>query len=246
LEKAAEVGYAVFAEGGSLLGSILLPVLRFLLAPRSVRSDPPQAAAETGRIEYIPPTTWYGKLIEDVIMWGSKGIMVLLLSFAAGTIIFFVARWLFRRSGRVAGQKESSDGVRNLLLRLWLALVLFIHDIQRRLRGYKTAADLYRALKPWGRRSGLPHRLTETPSEFGNRLGRSHPALSVPVRVIVDSFNRTTYGKSPFTDRDLSQGRSSLRALSHPRHWPKRLKTILLRHKDPARTPPAIRPDGRD
>jgi hypothetical protein len=231
LQKAAVVGYSAIARGSGFLGSIILPILRFVLGPRGVRPDPPTPAADISRFQYLPPMTWYGRLIEDIMIWGSKGIMALMLLLAVGVIVFFIAKWLLGRSPQTTGPKRM--GMRqNILSRLWLALRLLRRDMLLRMKGYKSAGDLYRALKTWGKRSGLALRPTETPLEFANRLGYFHPLLKGRIDLIVDAFNRETYGMGGIGEPELSHGRSSLRSLSHPRHWLRRLKTLLMKRED--------------
>jgi hypothetical protein len=234
LQKVAEVGYSWLGTGGRLVGSFILPVLRFILGPRGIRPDPPSSTEHIGSLHYVPPTTWYGRLMEDVMMWGAKGILVLLALFAAGVILFFLARWLLASSRAGAEKQGLAMGRRGFFSRLWFALITLLHRIKGQLTGYRGVHDLYRALGRWGTRSGLPPRPAETPAEFGHRLARFHPQLGPNVQRIVSAFNRETYGRERATKDRLSELRGDLRSLRSPRHWLRRLKTRLTSPEEKA------------
>ena len=154
-----------------------------------------------------------------------------MILFAAAMIVFFVVRWLLKKSGRSDIRKTEENG-QGLFSRLWSALILLLCGVAQSFRGYKSARDLYGALRTWGRRSGLPPLQAETPSEFGHRLACCYPQLGSSVDRIIDALNREAYGRAGISEGDFSRARSNLRSLSHPRHWPRRLKTILIGQED--------------
>jgi len=98
----------------------------------------------------------------------------------------------------------------------------------RRVKGYKGAAQLYTALRTWGRHSGLPHFLSETPIEYGLRLKNRFPSLKKEVESIIEAFNQEVYAETTLGEKQLSQVRFALRRMRSPMYWPSRLKSWFL------------------
>lgn len=96
------------------------------------------------------------------------------------------------------------------------------------MKGYRDAAQIYRALLKWGRRSGLPHLLSETPVEYGSRLRMQFPSLTGEIGGIVDTFNLKVYGEVALDDEQLNLVKLSWRRLRSPRYWLPRVKSWFL------------------
>jgi len=97
------------------------------------------------------------------------------------------------------------------------------------LQGYRDAVQLYRAFLKWGRRSGLPHLLSETPDEYGLRLQKRFPALAAEIGGIVEAFNLAVYGEVTLDDAQMIRTRGLWKKLCSPRYWPARLKSWFFR-----------------
>lgn len=231
LQKTAEVGYAVAGTGARFVAPFVVGILRFLFGPRNMRPDPPSPSAKgAAALDHMfAPTTWWGRVIEDIMRWGMKGLAVFMLLFAAGLLIFFLVRWLAARSAKGEGPLKRKGNRMMWWFRFKLLLIALATGIARFLAGCASAADFYRALQSWGRRSGIPARLTDTPTEFGTHLSSCHPMLTPNIERIVGAFNRQTYGNTCITGIELVEARSSLRSLRSPRHWTRRLRTRLTK-----------------
>jgi hypothetical protein len=81
----------------------------------------------------------------------------------------------------------------------------------------------------WGRHSGFPHFLSETPREYGLRLKNRFPSLAKEIESIIEAFNQEVYAEITLSEKQLSQVRFALRRLRSPIHWPSRLKSWFLR-----------------
>jgi hypothetical protein len=231
LRKTAEVGYLFLATGGNFIAPFAVAALRFLFGPRNTRPDLPSPSSRgvTGFDHVLNPTTWLGHLVENVMQWGMKAFFGVMLLFAAGLLLYVIVRWLLRKSGSGTEREKPRNGGEGWLSSLWHLLTSLRTRLMRRLQGYANAADYYRALLSWGRRSGLPTRPSDTPAEFGSRLSYAYPELRTGIDKVVDAFNRETYGDKHLTDHELVTARSSLGSLRNPRHWLKRLRTRLMR-----------------
>ena len=101
-----------------------------------------------------------------------------------------------------------------------------------RLKGYGNAVQLYRALLNWGRRSGVPHVLSETPAEYGSRLERQFPLLRGDIGGIVEAFNQVVYGEVTLEREQMTRIKGSWKRLRSPRCWPFRLKSWFFQGRE--------------
>jgi hypothetical protein len=99
-------------------------------------------------------------------------------------------------------------------------------------KGHKGAVQFFTALLSWGRHSGLPHFLSETPREYGLRLKNRFPSLKKDIESIIEAFNQEVYGEINLNEQQLAIAESAWRSLRSPFRWPSRLKTWLLRPAD--------------
>jgi len=98
----------------------------------------------------------------------------------------------------------------------------------QRLKRYRNAVQLYSAFLKWGRRSGLPHLLSETPAEYGSRLGKRFPRLTGEIEEIIEAFNLVVYGEVALDAKQMTRAKLSWREMRSPRYWPSRLKSWFL------------------
>ena len=97
---------------------------------------------------------------------------------------------------------------------------------------------IYLALLQWGRRSGSPHRPSETPLEYACRLKRRMPALSAEVELIAASYSAHAYG--PRAKPEWSDEKAALRRLQSLRLWPQRFRLWLTGDADVANSPHGV------
>jgi hypothetical protein len=168
------------------------------------------------------------EFLEKILTWvfgGMLGLTILVISCVA---LFFLFRWLLSRTS--VPQKSQGlwysflswlDGLRVFLVSSW-------RRFERRAKGYKCAAQLYTALRTWGRHSGLPYFLSETPIEYGLRLKNRFPSLRKEIESIIEAFNQEAYAETALSEKHLSQVRFALRRMRSPVYWPSRLKSWFL------------------
>lgn len=225
LTLAAGMGYRVLKSGAGSLLLIIEPILRFLLMPRNLRPEPAGISPQGDASNWVLSTGgWCTELLEKILKWGAWGVGVLFLLVMLGVLIFYVIKWLFSRTALIQRNAEESETYLPWYVRLWAALVSFYRRILNSVRGYDKAVDLYFALLCWGRHSGLPRFVSETPLEFGRRLNHYFPHLKTEIDLIVSAFNREVYGETILSGERLVQTWLALRTLQSPLHWPLRLK----------------------
>ena len=232
LNAAAEAGYGVLKSAAGPLGPILVRVLLFLFG-KSMQQETLAPSTNRDEAQYIPSgeSSWWSELIQEILGWGllGLGLLIGLILCVLGT--WYLLRWLFSRTS-----KEERKHIHWLLAllwaqRLWAALGMGFKWAVQRLKGYRDAVQLYRAFLKWGRRSGLPHLLSETPDEYGSRLRKQYPSLAGEVGEIVEVFKLVVYGELALSDEQMTLARLSWRRLCSPRYWPARLKTWFFQGK---------------
>ena len=231
LTLAAETGYGILKTAAKPLGPILVSVLRFIFLHGTIRPENPSPPAKGSIGDLVSPgeSSWWTELLEKILAWVFGGLFALIALIIAGLALFFLFRWLLSRTP-VSQRKQSTwfsillwaERLRVFLLSCWTGII-------RRVKGYKGAVQFYTALLSWGRHSGLPHFLSETPTEYGFRLKNRFPSLKREIESIIQAFNQEVYGEITLNQQQFAIAKSAWHRLRSPFHWPSRLKTWFLR-----------------
>lgn len=232
LSAAAEAGYGVLKSAAGPLLPVLERMLLFLFG-NIEQQELLFAPTDRSGAAYIPSdeSSWWSELVKQILRGGILGLGLLagLILCVFGT--WYLLRWLFSRTS-----KEERKYIHWQLALLWAqrlstALGMALNRAVRWLKGYQDAVQLYRAFLKWGRLSGLPHLLSETPAEYGSRLKKQFPSLTGEIAGIVEAFNLTVYGEVTLDDKQMTLAKLSWKRLRSPRHWPARLKSWFFQEK---------------
>jgi hypothetical protein len=231
LTLAAAKGYGIIKTAAIPFGPILISILRFIFARGVIRPENPSPPATGGIGNLTSPveSSWWMNLFEKILTWLFGGLIGLIILVVTGLALFFLFRWLLSRT-RIS-QKRHSTRYSILLWveRLRLLLLSWLQRIRNGVKCYKGAVHVYTALLTWGRRSGLPHFLSETPMEYGLRLKARFPSLKGEIELIIEAFHQEVYGEIILDERQLALTRFAWRRLRSPIYWPSRLKTWFLK-----------------
>lgn len=230
LSAAAEAGYGVLKSAAGPLSPILVRVLRFIFFRARLRQEASSSSPGGDETEFIPSgeNSWWGELVERVLGWGFSGLVVLMGLILCAIVMWHLLRWLFSRTPRRERWHIRWKPALSWVQSLWPALVLGLQRAVQRLMGYRDAVQLYRALLKWGRRSGLPHLLSETPAEYGSRLRERFPSLAEDIGGIVEALNLVVYRETALDDKQMTLAKISWKRLRNPRYWPARLRSWFL------------------
>jgi hypothetical protein len=234
LTMSAEMGYGILKTAAKPLGYIFVEIIRFLYMPKAFRPETPSAPPGSSIGDLTGPTEsgWWTELLEKILGWVFGGLIGVVILIVFGIAVFYLIRWLFSKTP-ISQRRQSSWYLISLWLeRLRIFLFSWLRRIVHRMKGYKRAAQLYTALLNWGRHSGLPHFLSETPIEYGFRLENRFPSLRAEIELIIEAFNQEVYGEIALREQQLDLALFAWRRLRSPLHWPSRLKTWFLMRED--------------
>ncbi|KPJ97209.1 MAG: hypothetical protein AMJ60_12350 [Desulfobacterales bacterium SG8_35] len=222
LSAAAEAGYGVLKSVAGPLLPVLERVLLFLFGQlpeqnsffsKTIRGEPPS----------IPPgetSAWSQNLA-----WVLFGFVLLIGLIFCVLAIWHLLRWLISRTSKEEKKPVHWQLVLLWAQKLWATIVSGFKWAAQELKGCRDPVQLYRAFLKWGRRSGLPHLLNETPGEYGSRLKKQFPSLTEDIGRIVEAFNLVVYGEVNLDDGQVALVRLSWKRLRSARNWPARLKS---------------------
>lgn len=229
LTAAAEMGYGIIKSAAKPLGPIVISVLRFLFMHKRIRPENPSGPTGTAgnEKELLPvgESGWLSGFLEQILIWGLLGLAGLLALILFGLGAWYLFKWLSSKT-TVSETRASQWG----LISLWVArlrAVLFScwDKILRRVQGCRGVVQVYASLLHWGRHSGLPHFLNETPREYGLRLKYRFPAVNREISLIIEAFNQEVYGEMALSKQRWAMTRLAWRRLRSPLYWPSRLKS---------------------
>ena len=230
LSTAAEMGYGVLRSAAAPLSHILVAILRFLFMHSRSRPETASPSSGSDEAEFVSSTesSWWTELFEKIFSWGFLGLGVLIALILCGLGMWYLFKWLFSRTTKSEKRKIQWSLISLWALQLWSGLIHCWNKIVRRVKGYRSAVQLYNALLNWGRHSGLPHFLSETPTEYGVRLRHQFPTLKREIGLIVEALNKEVYGEIVLDEQQFTMAKLAWRRLRSPIHWPSRFKSWFL------------------
>lgn len=231
LTGAARAGYGLLEAAWRPLWSALLWLCELLAKEGAGGSRVPLAKKKV--LERTVDAAMGGWLesLAEAVAWFVRVLLGATVLAALCALAYFALRGLFAKTSGGSKTREPRN-----LSSLWARVQAFVGSVAtaaaRAVTGPKTAIQLYGALRGWGRRSGLPHRPSETPTEYGTRLRGRFPEGTQQIASIVDAFNREAYGEVPLGVAQLRAGCLAFRRLCSPAFWASRLKLWFLRPTD--------------
>ncbi|MBN2402656.1 MAG: DUF4129 domain-containing protein [Spirochaetes bacterium] len=228
LTRTAEISFNILKSGAGFIMPAVISILRFLFAPRSMQSEPAVGSPKDDTLHWISESSKWPEVLENIFKWGIKIIAVMMIVIIAGIVLYYLFRWLFKKTAVIRREIDKADKEVPWYVRLWAFFVSIFKVILRKLSGYHKAAELYRMLMAWGRRSGVAGSISETPLEYGTRLRLRFPRLKNDIDLIVNAFNSEVYGGINLPRGMIADARSAWSRLRSPRNWPARLKRIFF------------------
>ena len=233
LTVAAKTAYGLFKETLESLQPMLVSILAFIFHGHRLRTHGGSlpSGTETGNTPPPLESTWWSVLLEKCFGWGLFSLFVLLFILVSAVFLWRLFLWLSSRTSKKDTPRRLSRNHLLWLTRLREFLGLCRTAVLTFLKGRRDTISLYKGLLTWGRHSGLPHLLSETPIEYGHRLRTRFSKAAHEVTVIVEAFSMEIYGERVLTRGQLDAAGTAIRKLRSPRHWPARLSSLLHNEK---------------
>lgn len=225
LRVATEAGYMQMRAVGGPIVAALADVFVFIwdafidLRLRDPKGTPPRKQADTFIARSLQGQGAEAAARNAIVM---ESVAAVLVAVFVGVAVWYFRKWLFTRVPR----PDRAEGLWMMIWRWlvrWVAAAELTASAWLQARKRHAAVRAYGALLSWGRRSGFPTHVDETPLEYAQRLTRHWRALGPAFDQIVEAFNLHVYGPSLCDGETLEKARHALRRVHSPMLWPKRL-----------------------
>ena len=232
LTRTATSVYIFLSDHSGPVVNFLIAFIRFFFRyGRSVRVDASSSMESGNSEDYVPiessePSIFVKIFLGMITVFGVVMIIITLV-----ILVRALVRYLLVRKGP-QGSDGLFSGIKRLLRFLQDRLSAVLHVLSsRHLLHYRyhggIAEEAFRRLCRWGRVSGIPRKICETPAEYAYRLGVLFPAVGEAAVVLAGRLEEELYGGRPAVDPIRSQLKASLRSFSNPALIPARISCRL-------------------
>jgi hypothetical protein len=232
LTAAAETGVAVLKTIAVPAGDLLVGILTFLFGHGRLKSD--QAASSDSQdsqlqlINGLQPEGWQA-LLQHILMYLTVGLCIAVATVLVVLLVWQLAWWLAQQNQTAPPGPSPWQMFRVFLGKALAALAAFIGKLPVRGNRLPDPLQLYLALTAWGGRSGVVLVPSETPGQYGQRLGSRFPAMKDEILLIIAVHDQAVYGGRTDMPEQLQSARLACRRLRSPGLWPVRMKALLFR-----------------
>lgn len=228
LSAAAEAGYGVLKSAAGPMLPVLERMLLFLFGKLPEHNT---SFSQIFRDEAVYIPSGESSAWSQNLAWVLFGLVLLISLIFCALGVWHLLRWLISRTSKEERKPIYWQLVLLWAQRLWTSFASGVKWALQKLKGYRDPVQLYRTFLRWGRRSGLPHLLSETPAEYGSRLQRQFPSLTRDIGRIVETFNLVVYAEMDLDNAQIARVKLSWKRLRSVRHWPARLKSWFFQEK---------------
>ena len=163
------------------------------------------------------------------------GLGIAILLFMVCIILPLFLTWFFSKLKWFFGKTEEENdkqgiwklllwviySIMNLFSTLWIK-ILSSPDTSR------TAEYVFKLLLRWGRFSGQKHTISETPKEYGIRLGHRFPRIEKEISLIIHMHDEAIYGFTAPDTHQVYRVKLALRKIRSPFLWFTRIKSYCI------------------
>jgi hypothetical protein len=153
----------------------------------------------------------------------------------AGFILYRLLQWFYSKIKWLFSETVEEKDQKGI----WERLLLSISSVKKLFAifwikilnnpGTSCAAEkFFKLLLRWGRFSGLKHLVSETPKEYGIRLGYRFPQIEKEISLIIHVHDEAIYGCISPDSHQISRARLALRRIRSPLLWLARIKSLCF------------------
>ncbi len=223
----AEMGAEALKTTTSPIGHILVGILRFLFGRKYMLAKDQAPHDIPGTTRPFEAGDAPGTGLETAFGWVLAVVLGLLLAILLMIVLLYAVKALLSRTRPEYARTLRLFAILELFTR-WLGRISVISPA-RTFSAFRNPGpvQLFSRLSAWGARSGLPRGSTETPGEYGARLGARFKGLSRDIMLLVDLVNRELYSNLRPGFAHRREGLEAWRRLRRPRNWFPRLRVLL-------------------
>ncbi len=229
MTASARVLSGILKKAGPPLESAVIWLGRILWSSR--RNDvrpPPSPLKDQGSFAEVARNTVETGWLTSVLKWGTMALLAMTLLFLFYLLLRYLLKYLTTRTDSKHLRQFRVFDFPQWVKRLMAFVARILSRIPAPLKRVNSAEGLFTALMSWGRRSGIPHKRTDTPMEYGARLTAAFPGLRAEIETIIRLLYMETYGQLALDHLQIATGRSAKRRLAHPVFWKDRIKAWIF------------------
>ena len=218
----ADSAQSVLKETTAPMGPVVENWIRFIFSIGRHRRDSNLSGTSDSIGDQLYPDSEIGWA--QGLGWILLGVIGLIALGFCGYLIGLLFRWLLKRNTMDKSKQPPMTLLTRLFAIIGAIFQLAWNGLLFLFKRFDSATAVYAGMLRWGRRSGLPAVLSETPVEYGERLKQWFPQLNKEIEMIIEAFNHEIYGQIPPDNRALTGIQSAQRRMRNPRHWPTRVR----------------------
>jgi hypothetical protein len=189
-------------------------------------------AQESGTGNPLPSTGVPGKEL-GIFHYLFIGFTILVLTMMAVFLIYCFVKWLWSRIVALFSDEIAAGESLGIIDTLWLffrgawrLLMLRLKRVSGRPDPLYAIKSVYLGLLRWGRSSGVPHQLSETPREYGMRLVGRFPRVKKEIEDIIHAHESVFYGNTLPNSHMATKAGKALKRMANPALWFARIRSI--------------------
>ena len=238
LSEAAVSVYAFLGDNSGPVLDFLAAVIRFFFGVRRKPRLDSAPSQDNGSVEALPTEPSEPNVMARLFLIIAGVLVAAALIVMIAVLVRALIRYLSAKKGPRGGEGlfaalgrlfrflwNRLRGMMRAALRIPRRLVALF--AKRRPAGF--AEEAFSRLCAWGRVSGLPRSLSETPAEYARRLGLRFPAAAGAACVLAQGLEEELYGGRLLADKACVRLKAAARSLSSPALIPARLLCRLGR-----------------
>lgn len=197
------------------LNDIFKNVILFLLGDRSASKRLSDTQKNENRGTVIEPDNsgsnepnLFFRIFIKIFLWLIYIVCSLAVIFIFYSLIKNLFKWLFKKSEKEISYNFNINLFKKIfaiLLNIFFILIAFFRIIFHGKNNQKNIIYYFRFLLFYGKFSGHPILINETPNEYGLRLAGFNPVKKDDIFFIINNFNRYTFGKIHLDENSLKE-----------------------------------------
>ncbi len=148
------------------------------------------------------------RIFSKIFLWFVYIVCSFVILFIFYNVIRDLVKWLFKNIVKEINYDFNINLFKKIsviLLNIFFALIVFFRIIFQGKNNQNNIIYYFRFLLFYGKLSGHPMLINETPNEYGHRLSDFNPLKKDEILFIINNFNKYTFGKIQLDENSLDK-----------------------------------------